>query len=390
MLPSKIECPCLSGFATLADFLTIDGTLPVRARIRFREARVPLLISAACVIPACLSIAQGYASAKLDGHATRWDDVAFSGGDWIALAPLIPFAYWLGRRFPVARSRWIARAALHVCGALALAVAWASLGMLLGLALHHYPALQPMARSYANWILITVPFAVLIYLAVQGSTYAYANFVEARELEADAAAIAAQLANARLGALRMQLHPHFLFNTLNTTLVLVREKNIAGAGRTLELLGDLLREVLRTDRPHEIPLEDELRFLEQYLAIEQVRFSDRLHVGWSIDPDARTGLVPEFVLQPIVENAVRHGFAKRGDASTISVEAHVVDTSLELLVIDDGAGFDQSAPEHGLGLSNTRERLGALYGDAAGITITSSRVGTRVVVRIPFRTVHSA
>lgn len=346
---------------------------------RWTERRVRLLSAAACVIPACLSVAQEYVSARLNQRAVSWDDLAFSAGDWLLLAPLIPLAFSLGRRFPFDRSQRFSRAAIHVAGALTLALAWASLGMLLGFALDHFPAMRPFGRSYLNWITISLPFAALIYLGVLGCAYAYTYLVEAREREA-------QLANARLSALRMQLHPHFLFNTLNTAVVLVREQNTIAAARTLELLAELLREVIRTDRPHEIPLDDELHFLERYLAIEQVRFADRLRLTWAIDERARDGLIPEFVLQPLVENAIRHGFAKRADASTIAIGARVADGTLELTVRDDGSGFDPSTPA-GVGLTNTRERLRTLYGDRGTVEIASTPgEGTRAVVRLPFRT----
>jgi hypothetical protein len=339
------------------------------------ERRARLSIAAACVIPAFLSMAQSFASAKLAHRAVFWDDLAFSGGDWLLLAPLIAIAFSVGRRFPFRRS-----IAIHVAGAIILAIAWASLGMLLGFALDHFPAVPPYGRSYLNWIGITLPFGCLVYLAAIGCAYAYKLVVEAREREA-------QLATARLSALRMQLHPHFLFNTLNTALVLVREQNTGAATRTLELLASLLREGIRSDRPHEIALRDELRFVEQYLAIEQVRFADRLHVEWSIDEHARDALVPEFVLQPLVENAIRHGFAKRAEASTISIGARVDGPTLELTIADDGLGFDASQPARGVGLTNTRERLRVLYGGRAALEISSAPGrGTRAVVRIPFRT----
>jgi two-component system LytT family sensor kinase len=153
----------------------------------------------------------------------------------------------------------------------------------------------------------------------------------------------------------------------------------------LELLGDVLRQVLRADQPQEIPLADELAFLERYLAIEQVRFSDRLRVTWSIDPAAREALVPGFVLQPIVENAVKHGVARRANAGRIEISAALDADNLELAVEDDGVGFSPSQPE-GVGLSNTRERLATMYGEAGQLTIArSGSGGTRVLPRLPHR-----
>lgn len=353
-----------------------------------KERRVWVLISAACVVPALLSVVQQYIVARLDGRSARWQDLVFSGGDWIVLGALTPIAYFLGKRFPLERNQWKPRIAVHVASALVLAVGWASLGMVLGMMLHRFPAEPPLGRSYLSWIFITIPFAVLMYFAVLVCVYAYAYFIEARQREADASRLTAQLAEARLGALRAQLNPHFLFNSLNAVSVLVREQNTAGASGMLDLLSDVLREVLRSDQPHEIAFADELRFLEQYLAIEQVRFSDRLHVQWSIEDRTRDALVPIFALQPLVENAIKHGVARRAEAGTVAISSRIVGADVELGVRDDGVGMaPPGVRQEGVGLSNTRERLRALYGDAASVTInTPQNGGTEVVLRIPFRT----
>jgi LytS/YehU family sensor histidine kinase len=224
-----------------------------------------------------------------------------------------------------------------------------------------------------------------MYFAVLGGVYAFSFFSQAQEREADAERLRAQLAEARLGALRMQLNPHFLFNSLNALSVLVRDENIRGALRMLELLGDVLRQVLTASQPQQGLLADELRFLEKYFAIEQVRFSDRLRVYWSIDPRAREGLVPSFLLQPLAENAIKHGIAKRGDAGRIDISARLIQDQLELSVRDDGVGIGSSYAE-GVGLSNTRERLRTLYGDGATMSIRAAPGGgTDAILRIPFR-----
>jgi LytS/YehU family sensor histidine kinase len=225
-----------------------------------------------------------------------------------------------------------------------------------------------------------------MYFAVLGSIYSFMYFTEAREREAQSARLSAQLAEARLGALRMQLNPHFLFNSLNAIGVLVRDQNIAGASRMLELLGDVLHSVLRSDARHEIPLSEEIQFLEQYLAIEQVRFSDRLQVSWSIDDRARSAPVPGFILQPLVENALRHGIAKRGDLGTINVGARIDGDSLVLSVSDNGPGLAPSEVESaGVGLANTRERLRTMYGAAASLTLESRPGGGAIAtIRVPY------
>jgi two-component system LytT family sensor kinase len=209
--------------------------------------------------------------------------------------------------------------------------------------------------------------------------------VEARKREAQASRLATQLAEARLGALRMQLNPHFLFNSLNALAVLVREKQTEDASRMLELLSDVLRRALRADEEQLVPLDAELEFLKQYLAIEEVRFSDRLRIQWSIDARAQRAQVPTFILQPIVENAIRHGIAKRADSGLIRVSASIVGDQLLLVVEDDGSGMRNTGENvEGVGLSNTRKRLEALFGNAGRLTISSEvGHGTRVAIYMP-------
>ena len=360
----------------------------MRVRRHFQQTRLLLAIAAACVTPAMLFVVQGFVSAKLNGRTTRWQDALFSAGDWLVLGPLTIIPYRLAGLFPLRRPRWAKSLAMHVLGMLGFSLVWATLGMALGLALHRFPGEKPYALSYANWILITIPFGTLIYFGILGCVYAYGYFVEAQQREADAARLAAQLAEVRLGALRMQLNPHFLFNSLNAVLVLVRDRDTAAAARMLELISDVLRQVLQTDRPQQVPLADELRFVERYLAIEQVRFSDRLRVQWSIDDRARTALVPDLVMQPLVENAIRHGVAKRAEVGTLSISAKIAGDSLEICVRDDGAGIEPAEEQRdGVGLTNTRERLRELYGDAAGVAMAPSPGGgTEVTLRLPYRT----
>jgi len=349
-----------------------------------RGRRIWLLISAACLVPAVLDATQAYLQARLGGEPARWQDVVFQGTEWLFLGALLPITYTLAQRVPLSRTTWRRALVVHGAGALALCLGWATLGVLLGYALGRYPA-----GNYLSWILTSIPWSVFMYFTVLGCVHAFSYFTEAREREASEARLSAQLAEARLGALRMQLHPHFLFNSLNAITVLVREQNTAAATRMLELLGDVLRQVLRPDQPHEVPLGDELAFLERYLSIEQVRFSDRLRVEWGIEPRARDGLVPGFLLQPLVENAIKHGIAKRADAGLMEITARVIDDTLELSVRDDGGGMPPTTRE-GVGLWNTRERLRTLYGDRATMNLeTTPGQGLRVVVRLPFRTKRS-
>jgi two-component system, LytTR family, sensor kinase len=349
------------------------------------DPRLLLLISVGCLVPAVLALFQEYVQARLGGRAPRWQDLVFSASDWLFLAVLTPIPSYFGTRFQFRSERRTLALAAHIVGAVAFCLVWSAFGLGLGWLLHRYPAVGPLWPAYLNWALITTPFSVLMYFGVLGCVYAFAYFVQIQEREAYAERLTAQLAEARLGALRMQLNPHFLFNSLNALSVLMREQNISGSLRMLELLSDVLHQVLSADQRQQVLLADELQFLEQYFAIEQVRFSDRLRVNWNIDKRARLAYVPSFLLQPLVENAIKHGITKRADSGRIDISARVLGDRLELSVRDDGVGVKSSYVE-GVGLSNTRERLGTLYGNDGSLTITpTAEGGTEAILHIPFR-----
>jgi two-component system LytT family sensor kinase len=354
---------------------------------RRRWSSAPWLIAAACIVPAVLDAFQTYMKGRLEGNGhVPWGQVVFAGTEWLFLGALTPIAYLLAQRFPLRRDQMGRIIGAHVAGALALCVGWATLGIALGAVLHSYPVNGPLPRAYASWLLTSLPWSVFMYFAVLGCVYAFTYFVEAREREAQQARLAAQLADAKLGALRMQLNPHFLFNSLNAIAVLVRDQNTRDASRMLELLGGVLRQVLHNEPRQHVTLDDELRFIERYLAIEQVRFSDRLRVEWSIDPALRDALVPEFILQPLVENAVRHGVAKQSEAGTIHLSARTDGADLVLSIQDDGPGYREENAGIGVGLSNTRARLETLFGTAGQLRIDrAERGGTVATLRFPLR-----
>jgi sensor histidine kinase YesM len=211
---------------------------------------------------------------------------------------------------------------------------------------------------------------------------------EAFELKVQTSELAQQLAAAQLSALKMQLQPHFLFNTLGAIIVLVQQQKTAEAEAMVARLGDLLRLALDDVDAQEVPLWRELDFLRLYLSIEEVRFKDRLRVHIAAEPALSDALVPHMVLQPIVENAVRHGLGQSEEAVTIDVRAMKRDGSLALIVTDDGPGLQRTRPEQpGIGLANTRSRLERLYGDAASLIAENSAPhGARVTITLPFRT----
>ena len=203
-----------------------------------------------------------------------------------------------------------------------------------------------------------------------------------------ASRLEAQLARAQLQVLRMQLHPHFLFNTLNTISALVH-KDVRAADRMLALLGDLLRDSFEKLGAQEVALKQELNFLERYLEIEKARFQDRLIVRTEIASETLDALVPNLILQPLVENAIRHGISRRSGTGSIEVRAWREDGMLAVRIRDDGPGLPSEAvmaSRGGVGLANSQARLEQLYGRAHRFDLTNRpEGGLDVTLAIPFR-----
>ncbi|HEY0777735.1 MAG TPA: histidine kinase [Gemmatirosa sp.] len=346
-----------------------------------------LLLPAASLVPALLDAGQMYLKEVLGHHgAVAWNAVAFQGLEWLFLGAVAPITWVVARRVPFSRARWRAAAAAHLAGAAVLCVVWATLGIAVGRLLDAWMAHGPLDAAYRAWLLTTVPWAFIMYATLLGCVTAFDYAALARERALVAAGLHGQLAEARLDALRAQLHPHFLFNSLNAVSVLVRAQETAAATRTLELLGDLLRHLVRSDRPQEVPLRDEAHVARQYLAIEQVRFGDRLAVVWAIASDVEAALVPDLLLQPLLENAVRHGVGRRAGVGRITVRATRRDGTLHIAVEDTGAGPATRGEGGGVGLANLRARLHALYG-AHGVLHLEARPdgGTAAEIAMPLR-----
>ena len=224
---------------------------------------------------------------------------------------------------------------------------------------------------------------LLIYAAIVGGVVAWDTGRRLRARELAAAALEAQLTRAQLQALQGQLHPHFLFNTLNAIGVLVREEP-AAAARVVSLLADLLRRTLDGAQQQEVPLREELEFLERYLEIERTRFPDRLRTAVEVAPALQGVLVPSFLLQPLVENAVRHGIAPRTEGGRVVVRAARDGDRVVLDVWNDGAPLRADRRE-GIGLGATRERLARLYGADASLMLDAAEGGVRCRVTLPAR-----
>jgi two-component system, LytTR family, sensor kinase len=353
------------------------------ASMTLKSRHVWLIIAAGSVVLATFSSITVYLNSRVAGRA-NWNDVVLTASVWLAFGALTRIPYALARRFPLRGEQIVRATAVHLAGALAMSLCWTFIGLFLSLTVGRRPWQAPFFRLYLTTLLTNLSLCILLYFAVLGCIYAFFYYREVREREAQQARLAAQLAEARLSALRMQLNPHFLFNSLNAITVLVRDQNIPDASRMLELLSGVLRQVLRSHNQQEVTLDEELHFIERYLAIEQVRFSDRLQVQWSVEPAIRDAIVPEFILQPLVENAIRHGAGKRSESGLIDIEAVAIKDDLLLSVRDNGPGYIEGS-ESGVGLANTRARLETLFGDAAQLDVNSVEGGTVATVRLPLR-----
>jgi two-component system, LytTR family, sensor kinase len=310
---------------------------------------------------------------------------------WALVTPLVIGLAW---RFPLEKTRLLRRLPLHLlAGALVSSVLLVLYVFLRELFLGDAPKPFSPVRGFLNLFVADFHSNLLFYWMIvvlsQAFDY-YRRFRErerrAAQLELEAAQLETQLTRAELDALKMQLHPHFLFNTLNTISVLMRD-DIEAANRMLVRLSELLRAALKSEGAQEVPLRQELEFLRGYLEIEQTRFQDRLTVEFFIEPETLDAQVPNLILQPLVENAIRHGIAPRAEAGLIQIQARRENGFVELRISDNGAGISESKAEiAGIGLSNTRERLEKLYGQRHEFSVVSGADGgVQAAIKIPYR-----
>ncbi|MCU0622815.1 MAG: histidine kinase [Gemmatimonadaceae bacterium] len=303
----------------------------------------------------------------------------------IAVAALCGLpAIWWTKRLGLPGAPLVRFFAAHALGAAAFTLTWN------GFILWDLRGQGTWAEAYAQaepwfgWQLFT---GVVIYVLIAGVVIGRIGSAQARARERALREADALRARAELAALRGRLDPHFLFNTLHTVGALVR-RDPAAAEAGVERLADLLRYVLDHSggARDEVPLEDELAFVDAYLALEALRLGDRLRVVREIADDVGDVLVPSLSLQPLVENAIRHGLAPRPQGGTLTLTAARIGEALELVVADDGAGaVPHAAPSgYGLGIDSLRRRLAARHGEAASLAIaTAPGAGFRVTLRVP-------
>jgi len=358
------------------------GRLPAE----LRSARVWAGSLAVWTAVAVLAAAIRYAYYFDRQHIAWWHSLAYSLTDEYLWALITPALLAFGVAFRLDRETW-PRLPLHLAVAIVVPVLYwfpaSALTHRLGLALGHEQwgwevTREEFVGAYLNNLLVAAEvLAVSQWLVLHR---------ESRERAARAAQLEAELARAQLELLRLQLEPHFLFNTLHAIGTLVRDDADA-AERMIVLLSDLLRRALQDRGAQEVSLGEEMEFLDRYLEIERVRFPDRLAFARDLQPESLRALVPTLLLHPLVENAIRHGVARRAEGGRVGIRSRAVDGRLELRVWDDGPGDGTSAARSaGIGLANTRARLQHLYGGAHRFELRRRpEGGTEVVVGLPLR-----
>jgi two-component system, LytTR family, sensor kinase len=318
-------------------------------------------------------------------RALSWQ--LFSGYFQLAF---FPFILWLGNRYRFERGTWKRSLIVHLLAASLITLAHQAVDALVLPYLGYPPGRQfgSFLETYRIFLVYNFHLNLALYFLILGVQHGYRYYLMYRERELRATHLEARLAQSRLQVLKMQLHPHFLFNTLNTISELVY-KDPEAAERMITDLGELLRLSLESVGVQEVPLYQELDFLKKYLEIEQTRFHDRLRVVMEIDPQALDAAVPNMILQPLVENAVRHGIAPRASGGRVVIGAARENGSLHLRVSDDGCGppgGDPRSLKEGVGLSNTRARLKHLYGVTHQFHLQSGNEGGMSVdFTIPYR-----
>jgi LytS/YehU family sensor histidine kinase len=340
------------------------------------------------------------------------DDVVNTPGSWrksdVLAIELIVAAVWalmtpvvlaLATRFPIERPRAgrhvVVQALLSLLCSCGVVFVCAGVILALGAGQSIVPLtfVQVLPAAFAGGIhqhLCTYWGIIAVYHAIRNHHAYLERDAQASALSLRAAELRRDLGRAQLLALKAQLEPHFLYNTLNTIMVLVRQRSQTEALEMLRRLRELLECVLRDAGAHEVPLNRELEYLRLYLAIEQVRFRDRLHVEIAVEPGLLDAAVAYMCLQPIVENSIRYGVAQRSAPGIIRIRASREREVLKLLVQDDGVGFDTPTLPHrrGIGLANTRARLETLYGRDATLEVRRApHGGTIATIVVPYRAI---
>ena len=332
---------------------------------------------------------QFYLSSSLFGYySVTWRQaISITLGDWYVWAALSLFIVWFGRRFPLHRRNWSQLLVIHTSASLVVCIVYVVLraavgqlqGPMLGMATTFTGSLEKLFLKNSF-------FNLLIYWVILSVSHAFDYYRKFHEREWRTVELERRLAEAKLMALQMQLNPHFLFNTLHTISALMH-RDVDAADRMIARLSELLRLALENTDANQVPLREELGFLGRYLEIEKTRFGERLTVRLDIAPDVQDAMVPNLVLQPIVENAIRHGIEPHAKPGCIELRARRDAERLVLEVEDNGAGLAPGKTfGSGVGVTNTKARLEHLYGAHQSFEYLPAATGGLLVrVMLPYR-----
>ncbi|XXX71737.1 histidine kinase [Sorangium sp. So ce134] len=353
------------------------------------------LVAGLWMIPVLVSSAQTYLFVQQRQEARLPLVAAFlwQGLPWLFWALMTPAIVWLGRRFPMERKRLLRNVAVHLFANLAMAPGHVAISALMGRLIgnEHYVK-TPFHDVFIKLMSIYLDIELLIYWGILAMVHAADYHRKYRERAVAAAQLETKLVQAELQALKMQLHPHFLFNTLHAIAVLVRKQETQASVRMITGLSELLRMALESAGKPIVPLKQELDFLDRYLDIEKTRFQDRLTVRKEVAAEALDAEIPNLILQPIVENAIRHGIAPRASSGSVTIAARREDRRLVVEVTDDGRGLKEGwagEASEGTGLGNVRARLRQLYpGDHRLAIARRPEGGVLVTVAVPFQPAH--
>jgi two-component system LytT family sensor kinase len=338
------------------------------------------MIAGLWLLPGLVNATQMYVAFSAGGYAVPFSTALIWGVlPWQTYALLTPPIVGLARRFPVERPRNLAvHVAAAIVAGLLFSASWWLSGVLVGV-----KTLDDPVGTVADLALRQGIITALSYGMIVAASSVREHQRRSRAAAIAQAELAAQLAQAQLDALRMQLHPHFLFNTLNATAVLVRKHDQDRALRMIHGLSELLRIALDNVGAQHVTLRDELGFVDRYLEIEQIRFGDRVRVLRAIAPELLDARVPNLLLQPLVENALKHGLEPLPRGGQVELAARRDGDRLRIEIRDDGAGLGDNG-RAGIGLANVRARLEQLYPADHSFTLEPASPGVRVVVEIPY------
>jgi two-component sensor histidine kinase len=363
---------------------------PAGQRYKFVDLRYAAIIFITATVLGLFFAAQIYFSAAALHRDIGWGQALYwSFGDWYEWALLSPIVFWTCRKFPFDRQSWRRSLPVHLVADILLsglhAVMCAALavlqGVVTGKAVVFSTTLNALLANRTHYNLA-------VYALIVCAWHAWDYYRKFREREAHAAQLAGLLAQTQLQALRMQLNPHFLFNSLNAVSSLML-KDVVAANKMIVRLGELLRLTLEKSDQQEVSLKQEIEFLRRYLEIEQIRFGERLQLKIDVDPSTLNAAVPNLILQPLVENAIRHAIEPQETTGQIELRSLRDNGSLVLQVSDNGPGLTRETASaetrERIGLNNTRERLRKLYGDAQQFElIGNAGGGVTARLSIPF------